>query len=316
MIAILGSGFGLYGYLPALVQECGQDVVLPSDYRPRISQRDELAPFVKRCHWRPTREAALGAADGVVIALPPEEQANWARRCLARPNITRLLLEKPLAESPAAAASLLCDLSASGKPFRIGYTFRYTGWGEHLLDALRKGDRGGELLMTWTFLAHHFRHDLRNWKRFSERGGGPIRFYGIQLIALLAEAGYNEVISSHSFGAHPDETEQWDASIVGPDLPRCHIQLHTRSEASVFSVEVRSNSGGEATSRLFHNGDPFSAERCGGSELDRRVPTLGRLCKSVWGSTETDIEWYDAAIHLWGAVERSTVFERITLEQS
>ena len=315
MIAILGSGFGLYGYLPALIQECGQEVVLPSDYRQHISERDELAPLVKRCHWQLTREAAVDAADGVVIALPPEEQAKWARHCLARPNIKRLLLEKPLAESPAAAASLLRDLDTSGKRFRIGYTFRYTDWGEQLLGVLGKRDSGGELLITWTFLAHHFRHDLQNWKRFSERGGGPIRFYGIQLIALLAEAGYNEVISSHSFGAHPNETEQWDASVAGPNLPPLHIQLHTRTEAPVFSVERRSGPGGEAISPLFHDEDPFSpAESCNSSQLDRRVAALGRLCRSFGRSTDEDIRWYEAAIDLWRAVERSTVFEQLKLE--
>ena len=44
MFAIRGSGFGLYGYLPALVG-CGRRVVLPERYRARFAERPELAPF-------------------------------------------------------------------------------------------------------------------------------------------------------------------------------------------------------------------------------------------------------------------------------
>lgn len=47
-IAILGSGFGLYGYLPALVAHCVQRVVLPERYRQRLEERSELAQYASQ----------------------------------------------------------------------------------------------------------------------------------------------------------------------------------------------------------------------------------------------------------------------------
>ena len=51
MFAILGSGFGLYGYLPALVEGCEQPVVLPERYRARFDERSELARFAINVQW-------------------------------------------------------------------------------------------------------------------------------------------------------------------------------------------------------------------------------------------------------------------------
>jgi len=38
--------------------------------------------------------------------------------------------------------------------------------------------------------ADHFKNNKDNWKRDHKQGGGPLRFYGIHLIAVLAELGY------------------------------------------------------------------------------------------------------------------------------
>src|ERR1035437_8125371 len=125
MFAILGSGFGLYGYLPALVSECELEVVLPERYRKRLLDRRELSCFESAVRWAADEEAALRRADGVAIALPPRLQRGWVRRCLSMANLERFLLEKPLAESPDAARSVFDALLRARRAFRLGYTFRY-----------------------------------------------------------------------------------------------------------------------------------------------------------------------------------------------
>jgi len=312
MIAILGSGFGLYGYLPALVKGCGQRVVLSERHREPFALRPELAPFADDVVWERDEASALERADGVILALQPSQQSEWIPRCAERPNLKRILVEKPLATSPETARALLEELVRSDKIIRIGYTFRYTDWAEKMAAALKKGGRSKRLLIQWSFMAHHFRHDLRNWKRFTESGGGAVRFYGIQPIALLAELGYQGVISSRTFGTSPDVVDKWTASFGGPGLPECDVALDTRSATQKFSAELLFNSATEPNLVFADLKDPFEStaavEPLKG--LDRRVPVLIRLCRSLWEQASDEDAWYKATIDLWRSIEEKTGFEK------
>lgn len=286
MFAIRGSGFGLYGYLPALVG-CGQRVVLPERYRARFAERPELAPFANEVVWAKDEASALELADGAALALRPADQAELLARILAQPRLERLILEKPLAPSPDESSKLFEGLLRSKKNFRVGYAFRETSWGRKFL-------KGGAPSVTWTFTAHHFRADLRNWKRSHAAGGGPIRFFGIQLVALLAEAGYREVLSSSGTGGGLEELETWEARFAGPGLPECRIKVQTRSPIEALRVE------GLADLR-----EPFETETAaaGPGALDRRVPILGAVCRSLWEPGDAPYGWYGTTLDLWRAVE-------------
>jgi predicted dehydrogenase len=313
VIAILGSGFGLYGYLPALVGGCGQRIVLSERYRARFCERPELARFAGDVQWERDEATALDCADGVVLALRPSDQSAWIPRCLARANIERLLLEKPLASSPEVAAALFGELTRSRKVIRMGYTFRYTAWGKRILDALGRTRESRTLSIQWNFLSHHFRDDLHNWKRFHVSGGGAIRFYGIQLIALLAEIGYRDVIVSRSFGKSVDEIEKWTASFAGPGLPECDIVVDTRAAVGTFRVELLSNSSTALGAVVANLSDPFDStgEACQSGGLDRRVSILSRLCRSLWEQSINEYVWYQSTIELWRCIEEKTQFEMI-----
>jgi predicted dehydrogenase len=308
VIAILGSGFGLYGYLPALVKGCGQRVLLSERHREPFARRPELGRFAEDIMWEPDEAIALDRADGVVLALPPSQQAEWIPRCVERSNLKRILVEKPLATSPEAAGALLEELVESGKVIRIGYTFRYTDWAERMTAALKQSRGNKRLLIQWSFLAHHFRHDLSNWKRFNKSGGGAVRFYGIQLIALLAELGYQTVVSSRGFVNSPDEVDKWTASFSGPELPECDVALDARSATEKFSAELLFNRTPGAVFADLR--DPFDSSTGAESPegLDRRVPALTRLCRSLWEQTNDEESWYKTTIDLWRRVEERTNF--------
>lgn len=312
MIAILGSGFGLYGYLPALVKGCGQRVVLSERQRESFRARPELARFANEIEWERDETGAVDRADGVVLALPPIHQREWIPRCLTRGNLKRILLEKPLASSPETAAVLLEDIGRSGKTFRIGYTLRFTDWGERLRAALKQSGGSGRLLIQWSFLAHHFRHDLRNWKRFTDSGGGAIRFYGIQLIALLAELGYRDVISSYSFGNSVEVIQRWQASFRGPGLPECEVAVDTRRAIEKFRAELVFDSAAESDAVFADLNDPFESKATseGFEGLDRRLPVLSRLCSTLWEQTVDESAWYKATIELWRSIEERTSFTK------
>lgn len=313
MFAIIGSGFGLYGYLPCLVDWCAQRIVLPERYRARFGERPELARFAGDIEWEANEGAALDQAEGVVIAQRPIDQCGWIHRCLARENIRRLVVEKPLAQSPEAARETLDQLIHSGRIFRIGYIFRYTGWGQTFLQTVGRAPEGDLVSIRWEFLADHFRRDLQNWKRFTAAGGGAIRFYGIQMIALLAEASYRDVVVSHAYGTSADEIDKWIARLEGPGLPECEVIVDTRSTVNSFRVRHISRSG--ESRGMADLDDPFDGEATAvrSSDLDRRVGLLGQMCRALWEASANEHEWYDATIRLWRTIEENTRFEPTSL---
>lgn len=316
MFAILGSGFGLYGYLPALVDVCHQRVVLPERYRGRLAQRPELSRFIGRVEWAVDEDAAVAHAQGLVVAMRPIDQGNWVRHALGLSNIKCLLLEKPLAQSPEASASVLDDLIKSSKRFALGYTFRHTGWGGNILRLRDMANEPSMFSLHWAFMAHHYRHGLENWKRFTASGGGAIRFYGIHLIALLAEIGYRDVEVSRAFGGSPDEIDKWSAMFVGPDLPDFGVTIDTCSDVEHFRLEQVPLYRGRAATLWANFGDPFqiNEDAVQRPHDDQRVPVLAQLCRSLLADDPDSgpYQWYEETIKLWQRVEDNTVHNNRT----
>ena len=304
MIAILGSGFGIYGYLPALVG-CGQCVLLPERYRAAFSARPELARFESEVRWARDERATLDSAEGVVLALRPADQEEWLPRCLGRPNLRYLLLEKPLARSPKIALALWSAVSSSARVVRVGYLFRLAPWAGQLRAVVAESGRTDPLSLRWNFLAHHFRSDRASWKRSTAAGGGAIRFYGIQAIAFLAELGYREVLGSLAGGPTNDEIETWTATFGGPGLLGCEVTVQTRSEPARFHFECRGRA-------FVDQPDPFVRPNESADDvLDRRLPVLTALVRSLWDEDETLAASYQNTLELWRRVEEATRFSMI-----
>lgn len=299
MFTILGSGFGSYGYLPALV-EASAEVALPIRYRDAVGGRPELSGYLQQVVWCSDVDDALTRSSGVVIALRPEDQARWVPRLTEMPNIRRLILEKPLAPTPESAASLLMAVENAGKRYRVGYTFRFTPWAGNLSAAL--AGSADSISFDWNFLAHHYRADLANWKRFSSHGGGALRFYGIQAIALLSELGYDDVATSTVSGASDDEVEHWEATFTGPNLCPCVLKLGSRETNTSFRVAAHNK--GQAVQTLADQHDPFTSAYSGAVPgQDARVGVLRQLCDSFSDSDEGHAERHKAILALWAAVE-------------
>ena len=282
MITICGSGFGLYGYLPAVISH---GVVLPFRYKKKIAQMPQARVLSDRVHWIADDKTALEQADSIIIAIPPEHQPTVAQAALGMLNINRLVLEKPLAPTPTTALELLDRLEDSGKEFRINYAFRFTDWGEQLLRNKYKD----KLTIEWRFMAHHFKHQLHNWRRDAATGGGALRFYGIHLVALLAEMGYSTVITSETDA----ESARWEATLAGSHLPNCHLLIDTMATQDKFTVTAGGTTLANQAS-VFSITDP---------NFDMRVPALVKLYASF--STQQP-DWYRATILLWKNLESTS----------
>ncbi|WP_213741533.1 Gfo/Idh/MocA family oxidoreductase [Bradyrhizobium sp. dw_411] len=293
-VAILGSGFGLYGYLPALAAlPCR--VLLPERYRAVVATRAELSGFAAGIDWVADEHAAIDRAQALVIARRPADQAGLIAEILRQDKLERLLLEKPLAPTPALAAQVQDQIEVSGKMLRMGYMFGFTDWGRDLMGRSPTGN----LQIKWTFRAHHYKANLSNWKRSSAEGGGALRFYGIQLISLLADLGFDRVLASGTVAAQPDEAEVWRATLSNHQGARCEVEVDSNSAQTEFLVRA------PTLSLAISLPDPFG--EASDATQDRRVPILSSLCRDLLTSEQTPHFSYRKTIALWQAIEDVTV---------
>lgn len=300
-IAILGSGFGLYGYLPALVSGCGLQVVLPERYRSRFAQRVELRPLASSVAWAQDERSALRIAWGAVLALPPSMQCKWLATCLEQPQLQYLFLEKPLAPNPDVARELYQKVERSGKVTRIAYLFRLLDWAQQVRKFCSQ-PVDGRLSICWRFMAHHFCHFKATWKRQHDEGGGPIRFYGIHMIALLAELGYTSVLKSVSSRGAAAYASRWRAVFTGPGKPDCEVLIDTASQDSQFSIVAHSHT---IDSVLVRRASPFSHDHRPHmpGEFDGRIEMLTQHCQSAWNDHRCVQDFYRLTLELWSSVE-------------
>jgi predicted dehydrogenase len=307
MIVILGGGFGLYGYLPALLNGCGETVLLPQRYRQRLIQRDDIRALQDEVQWADDEQQALDRATAVVISKRPQDQVMWVEQCLQRQDLVDFILEKPLAPTPGKAMALMDTLEHAGKNFRIAYIFRYTGWGQALIHLMKSLSGEQELSIDWHFQAHHYVHDLNNWKRFTSQGGGAMRFYGIHLIALLAELGYSTAIQSSLTGSNADEAQSWHATLSGQGLPKCSLSVQSNSSANRFAVRLLK----PGISPLAELKDPFAdaLPNPNLTNFDSRFSLLTQVCQSLKEDKTRYYPWYRRTLELWAEIERQSVHE-------
>ena len=222
--------------------------------------------------------------------------------CLYRSKINYLLLEKPLAHTPEEALITFEKLILSRKIFRIGYTFRYTEWGSQLRRILIGKEKFEKLTLHWSFMAHHYKNNLQNWKRFHSVGGGAIRFYGIHIISLLAEIGYSYITVSNAYSSKVDEIEKWKATFTGINLPTCEVIVDSKSNIDEFSIKLISKAIINSNNYYFKNlSDPFEPININNSsnEFDKRTLILTQLCSSLWKENENKYKWYEKTLRLW-----------------
>ncbi|WP_291577667.1 Gfo/Idh/MocA family oxidoreductase [Bradyrhizobium sp.] len=299
--AVLGSGFGLYGYVPALISGCNQEVYLPARYRVRLRERVDVRPFEDVIQWRADEAAILQEVDAVVISRRPQDQEQLIHRHLGAPNLRAFVLEKPLGTTPGSALEVLDTLEAAGKSYRIAYVFRYLPWAVLLKQTLEKREAPGSIRIVWRFRAHHYAHALQNWKRSVSDGGGALRFFGIQLIGLLAEIGYRNVTGARCTSSRRDECETWSAGFGGQGLPHCRVDVETNATTKRFSIEIDESPAGSV--RIVDLEEPFQqCAQIGG--LDRRVAALSELCHELIDGRDTGYGWYRGSLALWDQCER------------
>ena len=175
---ILGGGFGLYGYLPALC-ELDFELHLLDRYKKSVYQRIELHKYASRLIYHDNEFSLIKNVNNLVIARIPENQFNIVSNLPL--DIKSLFLEKPLSQNFTTHSILLQKIQSSGKTFSVGYLFPFSQWWTKLVNIFCQGT-SKIVLIEWGVV-----NPQNNWKSNPNVGGSIADFYGIHFVPLFHE---------------------------------------------------------------------------------------------------------------------------------
>ena len=176
---ILGSGFGLYGYLPA-AYKISNKIFLQKKYKNFFYSRSELKNFNNKIIWYDNLKAIINAIDIVIIAKRPIDQDIQIRKILNFKNkIKHFFLEKPLSSNYKRSFLLEKKIRMKKKSFSICFIFEYLSWYNEIKKIIKSNNNN--IVINWLIK----NKKKKNWKYQKKDGGGVIRFYGIHMIKLF-----------------------------------------------------------------------------------------------------------------------------------
>jgi hypothetical protein len=311
MIGIVGSGFGLYGYLPAVINVTNGPVALMSRSMSKFMSRPEIAYCAPHIEWCFDENSFFEKVNQVIFCVSPEAQVRYINEWIDRANIESVLLEKPIAPNPAIGEKLITRIAQAGKAMHAGYIFQYTSWGQQLARIIQEDGEKISVELRWGFKAHHFKNNVSNWKREFDAGGSVLRFYGIQILAFLARLGFSTPIFSSTTLDGPDRF-LWGARFRNAFGAQFRIELNCNTSTDFFLVKALD---GDGKSDLLHFDlvDPFDHVANVG---DKRIPLLEPLISDFLNAANNSevIESFMKINDLWRdteAVNVDSVVEKV-----
>jgi predicted dehydrogenase len=276
-IGILGSGFGIYGYLPAACKNFYSPIVLEKN-RNKIDLRPELIQYKKRITYAECEKSLIEKSDALIIATTPKYQFELVQSFDLK-NINHLYLEKPIAPSLESYSDLIKFLTSNKKSFSVAYLFIYTSWYTEVTNLL-KYSHGNNLKFMWSV-----KKIQSTWKNSVESGGGLLHFYGIHFLALLYHLGISniniEIIENN---------EKVEINAIDESNNKIHILINY-AENSYFEIKLIDILGDNV---ILEDQTPFGLQNKLGIE-DTRVDLIARYLKdfkTTSRSTGLGIEEY------------------------
>lgn len=182
MIGILGSGYGLYGYLPALCQSTSEKICISHTSKEKIYRRPELVKYIARIYFAESIEEIIFNCTTLVIAYPPKAVYPLIEIIELSSTINKIIVEKPLCTNPDLSLEFINRLRNKNIKIISGFIFFYTDWysklSEHQL---------GDLKIIWKFKRSENLDIAQSWKYKKSCGGGALNMYGIHLLSILTK---------------------------------------------------------------------------------------------------------------------------------
>lgn len=176
-VGIIGSGFGLYGLLPAfysinncqVVAICGKKTERLLNYSKSIGLKNIYADWQKML-----KKEKL---DAVAVAVPPSVQPQIAFAAMQKRF--HVFAEKPLAVSFMDAKKMYAMSKEKKLTTAVDFIFpEITEWqkAKELLDKKAYG-KLKYISLSWDFLSYDIKNKIASWKTNVAQGGGALSFY-------------------------------------------------------------------------------------------------------------------------------------------
>ena len=175
-IAIVGSGFGMYGLLPAFsrIKECKVVSICGKNSEMMLNNCKKLG-LNRYTDWREMLQKEK--PDAVAIAVIPSHQYEIAMYALE--NGMAVFAEKPLTTSFDTSLELNKLAKKKRLPNMLDFLFpEIPEW--HAAKKAIENGLIGEILkvnVDWTFLSYDLMNHIKSWKTDVKQGGGALSFY-------------------------------------------------------------------------------------------------------------------------------------------
>ena len=176
-VGIVGSGFGLYGLLPAFNATVGCKVIsICSSKTQRLLEYYQNIGLKKiYSDWQVM--LANEKLDAIALAVPPNMQYQIAKVAIGRG--LHIFAEKPLAVTYKQAKELL-DLAEKNKiKHSVDFLFPEIEEWKKVKDLIDKKVLGKlkQICLNWDFLSYDIENRRSSWKTDSALGGGALSLY-------------------------------------------------------------------------------------------------------------------------------------------
>lgn len=272
-IAILGRGFGLYGYAVA-AHELEMKVVTLRRYKSEFLGRSDLAPLLNEVDFvNSDGELIDRSPEAIVYARRPQSQVDFIRDNWGKSRV-HWFLEKPLTPLYSQRRGVRQMLAERNGTYSVSYLFAHTPWFRMLKTIWERSQPGWLLDFTWHLPQIAQNEALDSWKMSPVQGGGLIQYYAVHFSPVINELGI---------------------SLIGVEQIRNQLKIHgymderrtfraqVGSGPSRFTVKVTNESGRQ---HWFHQEDtPFGSFNLM-DPVDLRVPIIKRYLAVSLGNPQ------------------------------
>lgn len=235
---ILGSGFGSYGYLPAIIK-AGYNAIVPERYLEKFRKRADLHPLIDRIKFCGLESEIIRNSNFLVFARRPEDQDVFIQSHIQDLKSKSIFFEKPLSQSNEISRKNLELLSKNKVKFRIGFLSKYTNWCVNLQRILSsKQSKNIVITLKWQFDANHFKYDTKSWKGLIIQGGGTFYFYGSHLIHAFSQLANWDFVKLQKKYSGPDTDTAFELSLANQNwLADINVNAYCNCDPS-FRITV------------------------------------------------------------------------------